>query len=67
MPLSQAQVDRLRDGTRVLVRWSGGNGPFKYVVRVRDGVRWAYTPEENIAVAVLSLCGDRPLTEVELA
>jgi hypothetical protein len=30
-PLTQEQCDRLPAGTRVLVIWTGGNGPCEYV------------------------------------
>jgi hypothetical protein len=31
--LTLAEVEALPDGTRVYVKWSGGNGPFWYVIR----------------------------------
>lgn len=31
-PLTQEQADALPAGTRVAVRWSGGNGPHEYEV-----------------------------------
>lgn len=36
--LTQQEVDGLLDGTVVMVKWSGGNGPHRYVVR-RFGCR----------------------------
>lgn len=31
--LTQAEVEALPVGTRVHVKWSGGNGPYWYVIR----------------------------------
>lgn len=28
--LTQSEVDALPEGTRVLIKWSGGNGPWEY-------------------------------------
>lgn len=28
--LTKAQVDALADGARVMIKWSGGNGPWEY-------------------------------------
>ncbi len=36
MNLTQAEVDALPDGTRIVVTWSGGNGPHEYVLRRND-------------------------------
>jgi hypothetical protein len=35
--LTQAEVEALPVGTRVYVKWSGGNGPFWYVI---DKDKW---------------------------
>lgn len=35
--LSQAEVDELPDGARVIVIWSGGNGPHEYEICRRNG------------------------------
>jgi hypothetical protein len=40
--LSQTEVNALPDGTRVWVRWSGGNGPWPYTIsRLRNGITYA--------------------------
>ena len=33
MSLTQAEVDALPDGTRVRIKWTGGNGPHEYTTR----------------------------------
>lgn len=40
-PLTQDEVNVLEEGTRVLVKWSGGNGPAEYIVRVWKDIRFA--------------------------
>ena len=35
--LTQEQVDALTEGTKVIVTWSGGNGPWEYTVIGRHG------------------------------
>jgi hypothetical protein len=44
-PLSAEDVERLPEGARVVVIWSGGNGPHEYVIAVdRYGRRYAGSP-----------------------
>lgn len=75
--LTQAEVDALPDGTRILVTWSGGNGPHEYVVRVIDGRRYAVLPEGHPwrrededtrppGDSELERVGEHPLTVVQL-
>lgn len=75
--LTQAEVDTLPAGTRVLVTWSGGNGPHEYVIVVCDGKRYAALPEghpwrrpdEDTRPpwdAVLEWVGEHPRTQVWL-
>lgn len=35
-PLSAEEVERLPEGARVVVIWSGGNGPHEYVIAVDE-------------------------------
>ena len=32
-PLTRQEVEALPDGTRIIVIWSGGNGPHRYTLR----------------------------------
>ncbi len=32
-PLTQAEVDRLSEGTHIVITWTGGNGPHAYKVK----------------------------------
>lgn len=41
MLLTQEEVDALPDGTKVMVLWSGGNGPFEYILKKIDGITHA--------------------------
>lgn len=35
--LTRDQVDALADGTTIMVKWSGGNGPHRYFLRKWNG------------------------------
>lgn len=35
-PLTQEEVDNLPAGTKVVITWSGGNGPHEYTIHKRD-------------------------------
>lgn len=37
--LSQSEVDSLANGTEVMVKWAGGNGPHRYSLKFMDGYR----------------------------
>lgn len=39
--LSQDEVDQLPEGTAIIVTWSGGNGPHRYVVTILGRQRYA--------------------------
>lgn len=39
--LTQEEVDALPDGTKVLITWSGGNGPHEYEVVQKNGLAYA--------------------------
>lgn len=41
--LTQEQVNALPDNTRVMVKWSGGNGPWEYFTRRFNGSVYART------------------------
>ena len=64
--LTQKEVNMLVDGTKVMVTWSGGNGPHTYILRHRFGMPCAYHPREPVFVGVLDMVGERPLTQVWL-
>ena len=43
-PLTEAEVGALPEGTRVVVIWTGGNGPHRYRITVdRRGDRYAWS------------------------
>ena len=64
-PLSQAEVNDLAAGARVLVTWSGGNGPHEYTVQVdKWGNRAAYA--FGVFCDYLTEVGQHPLTQVWL-
>ena len=47
-PLTSDEVVALAEGTPIIVIWSGGNGPHRYVVAVdRWGRRYAWEPESG--------------------
>jgi hypothetical protein len=47
-PLTAEEVDQLPDGTSIIVTWSGGNGPHRYVLHVdRWGRRYAAVVPEH--------------------
>ena len=47
--LTQEQVDALPEGSRIMVKWNGGNGPHEYIVRKREGESYAcMTANEEI-------------------
>ena len=61
--LSQAEVDALPTGTRVIITWSGGNGPHIYTVD---------NPTNEMAIVrecwhPIGAVGTYPLTQVSLA
>lgn len=48
-PLTEDDFDALPDRARVVVTWSGGNGPHEYLVRVSQfGVRHIVTDMEDV-------------------
>lgn len=70
--LSQEQVDALAEGTRVMIKWSGGNGPHEYRVKNFHGL--AHTLDESPAgsqlmhpITFVSNQPGSPLTRVFLA
>jgi hypothetical protein len=44
-PLTSEEVSALQDGDEIIVRWSGGNGPHKYIVCEIGG--WLYPRSEH--------------------
>jgi hypothetical protein len=59
--LSQQQVNELPDGTRVVITWTGGNGPHIYTTRNWYG--WSIT---EFGGTVIDRVGEYPLTQVRL-
>ena len=64
--LDNEALAQLPDGTRIVVTWSGGNGPHRYVLR-RDQFGALYT-ETDFAYGntrhLLDMIGPHPLTQV---
>jgi hypothetical protein len=42
--LTQEQVDRLPDGTHIMVKWGGGNGPHEYITERYEGAIYTVLP-----------------------
>ena len=76
-PLTQDEVNNLDDGTKVIVLWSGGNGPHEYeiITPVSGGRKWdikcvknTVTGLPNIKGGLLDFVGlEKPFTMVWLA
>lgn len=46
--LTAEEVEKLPNGTKVIITWSGGNGPHRYVIqRIRYGTIIARMPGEK--------------------
>lgn len=46
--LAMEELRRLPDGSEVMVTWSGGNGPHRYVLRWHYGTPWAFIDEAAV-------------------
>lgn len=77
IPLTQAEVDALPEGTRVRVKWSGGNGPHDYILRRDSFGAYGLTEQQDADPAEryryigldgkLWPVGEHPLTQVWLS
>lgn len=45
--LTQKEVDLLPVGTKVIITWSGGNGPHKYTIHKRKGINASFVKKHN--------------------
>ena len=45
--LKQKAVDNLPAGTKVMIIWSGGNGPHEYIIHKRRGSQRSFVNEDN--------------------
>lgn len=45
--LSQKEVDNLPEGTKVIITWSGGNGPHEYTILKRVGQKGSFVSPHN--------------------
>lgn len=45
--LTQKEVDELPVDTKVIITWTGGNGPHEYKIHKRDGVTGSFVNEHN--------------------
>lgn len=59
--LTQAEVNELDDGTEVMVKWNGGNGPHRYTISTDDRVDYP-----NIDGTPLNYVGEKPRQRVFL-
>lgn len=66
MSLTRAEVEALPEGTRVVVTWSGGNGPHVYRITRRLGDVSVDTDPPSYAHS-LGYVGEKPSTTVDLA
>ena len=53
-PLDQQEVDRLIEGTIVMIKWAGGNGPYLYKVRREAGQLYAATRSDGDFVGCMT-------------
>lgn len=59
--LTQDEVDAIPEGTKVVITWSGGNGPFEYTIEKVRGFAWA-----KECGCWINFVGEYPLTQVSL-
>ncbi len=45
--LTQEEVDNLPAGTKVIITWSGGNGPCEYTIQKREGRNGSFVKDHN--------------------
>ncbi len=55
-PLTQKEVNNLRNGTKVQVIWSGGNGPWTYIIS-RDKSKRVIATYGDVFVGYLDRVG----------
>ena len=67
--LTQEEVNALPNGTEIVVTWSGGNGPWKYLITKPFGLTMVSTTKTwPIGIDVVDFVGDKkPHTLVTLA
>lgn len=67
--LTQEEVNRLPDGTAVVILWAGGNGPFGYTIRRKNGLVFAALEVGSVYDGLsgpLDHIGEHPRTQVWL-
>ena len=45
--LTQEEVDTLPAGTKVIITWSGGNGPHEYTIHKRNNETGSFVKDSN--------------------
>ncbi len=45
--LTQNEVDNLPEGTKVIITWTGGNGPHEYMIHKRKGSNASFVKPHN--------------------
>ena len=46
--LTQDEVNNLKEGTKVIIVWSGGNGPHEYIIKKREGITGSFISDNNL-------------------
>ena len=64
--LNQTELDELPDDTEIIVTWSGGNGPHRYIWRVVHGVGCAYLVSDPTFLVGHPKAREYPLDQVWL-
>ncbi len=71
--LNQAEVEALPVGTKVFVKWSGGNGPYWYVIRatkwgnrtINSEIRGNSVIVDHVSNAYIGLKPPMTIVEIE--
>jgi len=68
--LTQKEVDELPEGTEVIITWSGGNGPHKYITGKYDGESYttfvASDEKRHLGDRIDFVGAEKPFTMVSL-
>lgn len=64
--LTQEQVDSLKTGEKVEILWSGGSGPFVYVIINKDKCSYTKDSNGNLAHRIDFVGNKKPFTLVKI-
>lgn len=65
--LTQAEVDKLESGDKVMIKWNGGNGPHRYTIAWIDGELHPRTKDTRTGEPsgpMLDYVGEKPRQQV---